>query len=149
MPPLLKPSALCRIEKAKKGNLSEDEKKKALATAGAVIALVAAIAFGASKWHSVCPNTPSLYLCSPILMMMWPSSCAPAERACSASCAGQQKDKVPLLFCKLYICRVGRSVTCRALILGEGGQKLPGSLCKQAEAPRSHQLCSTESSTLA
>ena len=43
----------CRIEKAKKGELSEDEKKKALATAGAVVALVAAIAFGGYKWHKV------------------------------------------------------------------------------------------------
>ena len=43
----------CRIEKAKKGELSEDEKKKALATAGAVVALVAAIAFGGYKWRQV------------------------------------------------------------------------------------------------
>ena len=51
-------TAWCRIEKAKKGDLSEDEKKKALATAGAVIALVAAIAFGATKWRNVCPLPP-------------------------------------------------------------------------------------------
>ena len=44
---------ICRIEKAKKGNLSDDEKKKALATAGAVVALVAAIAFGGHKWRQV------------------------------------------------------------------------------------------------
>ena len=42
-----------RIEKAKKGELSDDEKKKALATAGAVVALVAAIAFGGYKWRQV------------------------------------------------------------------------------------------------
>ena len=44
---------ICRIEKAKKGNLSDDEKKKALATAGAVVALIAAIAFGGHKWRQV------------------------------------------------------------------------------------------------
>ena len=46
---------ICRIEKAKKGNLSDDEKKKALATAGAVVALIAAIAFGGHKWRQVSP----------------------------------------------------------------------------------------------
>lgn len=56
------PALLCRIEKAKKGNLSEDEKKKALATAGAVIAAVAAIAFGVHKWRDVCPGLCS---CAP------------------------------------------------------------------------------------
>ena len=62
----------CRIEKAKKGELSEDEKKKALATAGAVVALVAAIAFGGYKWHKV-RHYPDA---SDVLVVRYLSACA-------------------------------------------------------------------------
>ena len=45
------PAWLCC--RAKKGELSEEEKKKFLATAGAVVAFVAAVAFGGYKYHQV------------------------------------------------------------------------------------------------
>jgi hypothetical protein len=58
------------LHRIKKGDLSDEDKKKLGATAGAVIAFVAAVIFGGYKYHQVC--TKAVH---PFSDMLMPHAC--------------------------------------------------------------------------
>ena len=82
---ILKVFTTCRI---KKGDLTDEDKKKLGATAGAVIAFIAALAFGGYKYHQVCPASFSFFrirlsLLCPTHFESWSVHCLLHSGACS------------------------------------------------------------------